>query len=445
MITRRGLTLAAAAVLSLAGSAVGQKPTEASVAEFHDPSKPTCGIQEAIDSLPPGGGAVYIPPGRYVLRCAIVLRDHVTLRGAGSATILTRAAEAHAKLTRPARKGQSHVEVESTKGFRAGDEVALMDDRMHGWYMAHCVVKDVAAKRLTFAEPIASGHKEGVFEPKRRAVVVNYFPFICGSRVPRGKPIRDVTVRDLAIDGNLKANPGRWKDFTLAAVHFAQVSDALVRGVRVHGHIGDGIGVQGGRDVRVESCFVERCRGHGLHPGTALQGAVFANNISRDNDGDGLFFCWEVLGITVSGNLLHGNCLSGIGGLGAGGKKGDRFNVVTGNVCRANGRWGIHAVGGKNNVITGNVCVDNSRSKPGGYSGIGLQDTTHTLVSGNRCGCEGKEATQRFGIEERGRSDENVVSGNLCASNKSGGVRVVGKATVVGANLGGVTRAAASE
>ena len=409
-----------------------------SAADFARPDSPTGGIQEAIDALPAEGGVVHVPPGVWRLRRAVVLRSHVTLRGAGSATILTRGKEAHARLTRDARKGETTIEVESTKGFRPGDEVALMDDRMHGWYMAHPIVKQVGPKGLTFTAPIESGHAEGVFGVQHNAVVVNYFPMICASRMHSGRPVQDVAVLDLVLDGNLAENPGPWTDFTLAAVHWANVSDSRVRGVTVRGSVGDGIGVQGGRDNRVEGCLVEDCRGHGLHPGTALRGGIFANNISRHNGGDGLYFCWQVVGITVRGNLLHENAKSGIGGLGAGGTGGDRFNIVSGNVCRQNGRHGIEATGGRNNVITGNVCLDNSQQQPGRSSGIFLGDTSHTLVSANRCGADGEQPTQKLGIEEHGTSDANVIAGNLCAGNLEGGVAVVGKGSEVSGNLGGV-------
>jgi parallel beta-helix repeat protein len=421
-------------------SVAAQKKAVLSVADFFRPESPTCGIQEAIDALPPSGGVVVIPPGTYRLRRATVLRSHVTLRGSGPTSILTRGKEVHAKLTAPARKGETSVEVETTKGLRAGDEVALLDNRMRGWYMAHCLIKAVEPRRLTFAAPIVSGHKEGVFDPKRAAVVVNYFPFIRGSRMHSGKRVVDVGVLDLTLDGNRKENPGPWSCFTLSAIHFANVSDAVVRGVTVRGSVGDGIGVQGGADNRVESCLVEHCRGHGLHPGTSLRGGVFANNISRHNGRDGLYFCWQVVGITVTNNLFHDNGGSGIGGLGEGGKGGDRFNVVSNNVCRNNGRWGIQAVRGHNNVISGNICLDNSRSKPGRYSGIYVADTTHTVISGNRCGTYGGKPTQKYGIEEHGKSDANVFSANICAGNLQGGIAVVGKRTQLSANVGTIAR-----
>ncbi len=409
-------------------------------ADFARAGSATCGIQEAMDALPPSGGVVNIRPGTYVMRRAIVLRSHVTLRGAGPTTVLTRGKQAHAKLTKPARKGETSVEVASTAGFRVGDEVAVLDNRMRGWYMAHCILKAIGPKRLGFVKPIESGHKVGLFEPKRGAVVVNFFPFIVGSRLYSGKPVVDVGIFDLALDGNLKQNPGPWKCFTLSAIHFANVSDSVVRGVVVRGSVGDGIGVQGGADNRVEGCLVERCRGHGLHPGTALRGGVFANNISRHNGGDGLYFCWQCVGVTVTNNLLHDNDGSGIGGLGEGGTGGDRFNVVSNNVCRHNGRWGIQAVRGRNNIITGNICLDNSRSKPGRYSGILVADTTHTLVTGNRCGTDGKKPTQKFGIEESGKSDANVFSANICEGNLAGGIAIVGKSSQLSANIGTIVR-----
>ncbi len=47
-------------------------------------------IQTALDALPAGGGEVILPPGKILVRRPIVLRrDHQTLRGCGTATILT--------------------------------------------------------------------------------------------------------------------------------------------------------------------------------------------------------------------------------------------------------------------------------------------------------------------------------------------------------------------
>lgn len=412
-------------------------------AEFSRLESPTCGIQEAIDSLPSEGGVVELPPGKYVLRRSVALRSHVTLRGAGSSAILTRGKQAHAPLTRDARKGDRFLEVDATAGFRVGDEIALLDASMQGWYMAHSVIKSIAPRRLELVEPVFSRHAEGAFRLDRKAVVVNYFAMIRGGGSYwsyDGTPVVDVAVLDLTLDGNLDENPGPWTDFTLSAIHFAGVSDSLIRNCTIRSSVGDGIGVQGGRDNRVESCFIQRCRGHGMHPGTSLKGAVFTGNVSRDNGGDGLYFCCLVVDIVVTNNLLLGNRGSGVGGLGQGCGGCDQFNVVANNVCRDNGRWGIESVQGKNNVITGNSCFDNSRQAAGRFSGIIVSDSTHTVVSGNRCGSSLEKPTQKLGIEECGRSDHNVISGNVCTDNAEGDLRIVGANTQAAGNVGRTVR-----
>jgi len=429
------------AIVLVASQAVAAEPkTTIDATDFIRADDPTCGIQGAIDALPPHGGTVIIPPGTFPLRRSLVLRSHVRVRGSGSTTIFTRGQEVNSKLTSAARKGETSVAVESTAGLLVGDEVALMDDRMHGWYMAHAIVKEVTNGRLVLVDPIHSGHAEGVFAPERNAVVVNYFPFFCANRMHFGNPVHDITIEDLAVDSNMKENPGSWTDFTLAVIHFANVSDSLVRNVTIRGSVGDGIGVQAGHDNRVEGCLVEHCRVHGFHPGTSLKGAVFSGNIGRHNGGDGLYFCAQVCGITVTDNLFHDNGSSGIGGLGPGGTPGDRFNIVSNNVCRNNGRCGITASGGKNNVITSNICIDNSQKGPGRYSGISIADSTHMVVTGNRCGFDGDKATQMYGIEEHGASNKNVITGNSCEGNLDGGIAVVGPDTEAFGNVGEIVR-----
>ncbi len=423
----------------LAYGSAAADPAVVSVADFAGRESFTAGIQEAIDALPAEGGMVVIPPGTYVLRRSVALRPHVTLRGSGSTTVLTRGKEAVSKLRQPAKKGDTAIAVESADGFRVGDEFFLRDNQLGGWHSVHGVVSGVEPGRVVLEEPLWTCHEEGVFRPEQHARLTNYFPLIRGNRFHWDKPLEDVSVTDLVLDGNLKENPSAVTDFTIAAVHFAAVHDGLVRDVVVRGSVGDGIGVQRGRDVRVIDCLAEHCRVHGFHPGTSLRGAVFANNIGRDNGGDGLYFCADVLGVAVTGNLFHDNALNGIGGLGDQ-PGGDRFNVVSNNVCRDNGRHGIHASGGGGNLIVGNVCLDNSRDKPGTCSGIALQNATRCVISSNHCSCDGEKPTQKYGIEEIGYADENTITVNQCHGNVRGGIRIIGQDTQVMANVGKVER-----
>lgn len=176
------LTVAALLPLCLAV----ETKTVLDAGDFVSAESTTCGIQEAVNALPPEGGMVTIAPGRYVLRQSVVLRTHVTVRGSGSATVLTRPREAYSKLARPARKGDTAVGVQSSEGFRAGDQVAIFDDRMHGWYMGHAILAKVEPGRLTLTAAIENGHPEGDYALERNAGVVNYFPFFRASTMHFG-------------------------------------------------------------------------------------------------------------------------------------------------------------------------------------------------------------------------------------------------------------------
>jgi hypothetical protein len=80
-------------------AAAGDPPAQevrVEAVEFLDAALADCGIQRAIDAaLARGGGTVCLPAGTYRLRRGLLLRDHVTVVGAGlDKTILTPARSA---------------------------------------------------------------------------------------------------------------------------------------------------------------------------------------------------------------------------------------------------------------------------------------------------------------------------------------------------------------
>ena len=370
----------------------------ANVGDFYNGDDPTCGIQAAIDSLPPPGGIVTIPPGTYLLKRAICLRSNVTLQGAGPSTILTRAEQARAKPTKTAQKGERAVSVESTDGFEVGIEVGVKSRKMGGWYVTHAFITAIEGNVIELDRPLTK-----TYEVSDNAVVINYFPAINVTAKS------NVVIQDLCIDGNIEENPGPETDFTFEAIHFWRATGSVIQRCVVRGWPSDGIGVQGGSNVKVLNCTASGCRGHGYHPGTSLRHAVWDGNLGHHNAADGLYFCANVQFIVVSNSVFHHNGGDGIGGLGGGG---DRYNVVSSNVCEANRQHGIEAVGGTENTIADNICINNSQMKAGAFAGIAIHDTTHTTVTGNRCLDNQKKPAQLVGIRESGKSDHNLFVGN---------------------------------
>ena len=406
-------------MLVLGFASLGQPVLSAqavNAADWYNPKLPTCGIQEAIDSLGPHGGTVTLPPGRYLLKRSINLPSNVTLAGSGPSTILTRGQEVMSLLTEVAEEGQQHVVVESSEGFEVGAEVGVLADKLGGWLITHAIIEAINGNTLQLDRPLCN-----TYCPTQRGRIINYFPMITIEKQ------KNIVVRDIAIDGNISNNPGSESDFTFAAIHLHNASDAYIINCTVLEYPSDGIGVQGGQNIKVSGCTVSRCRGNGFHPGTSVNYAVFSDNTAHHNSSNGLYFCANVRYLIASDNLFHHNGGSGIGGVGGGG---DQYNVLVNNVSTANGRHGIEAEYGTENIIANNVCLNNSQSSPGEFFGISLRNTTHTTVTGNRCLDDQEHPSQTCGIGEALDADHNLI-----ASNHIAGLVVVGRHTEVYGNL----------
>lgn len=390
-------------------------------ADYYDPESPSGGLQEAIDAVPRAGGAVTIPPGVYLLKRGLVLRGGVTLRGAGPGTVLRKAPEVLSALAADVPEKATQVEVQDAAGFEVGMEIGILDRAMRGWHITHAHITAVEGNRIEFHPPT---HRS--YEVARDGMVVSHFPAITAS----GQA--DFTIESLRIEGDLPRQPTtRTSDFTFAAVHIVNCRRLRLRDLFINGWPSDGIGVQGGSEAQVTDCIVQGCRGNGFHPGTSLVNAVFTGNIGRENEWDGLYFCMYVRHSTVSNNVFYRNGWSGIGGLGNGG---DEWNTVSANTCVANGRAGIQVNDGKNNTVTGNVCLNNSQSAPGRWAGITIQNSTGSLIVGNRVSDNQETPTQLVGISERGDSDHNLITGNHLHGSQTP-LETVGAHTQVTGNL----------
>ena len=387
--------------------------------DFLDPDSLTWGLQDAIDALPEEGGVVILPAGTFTLRQGLVLRNGVTLQGAGDETVLMRPDHVETELTVAATTGATYVEVKSTDGFQVGDDVSILAYGESD--VGHHRITKIEPGRIYLDKPIVVS---GTYTLEGTASVMNYFPLIRTAWDNDGVTTNDVAIEDLVLDGNMDSSTQNWRICGPALIHLEGAVDAVIRNVTAHnsntggilligghdnrienttvemvrghgiyayfetdtvisgvtvswagyasrGGSGDGIFVVGSDDVRVENSLVEYSHRHGLHPGGDLnRGGVWINNISRNNGSNGFHFCYDNFDLVATGNILENNIRHGIAGLGLGGEFGDLFNTVSDNLIRGNARNGIQVNGGSYNTIVGNTIVDNSQSRPGGYSGI---------------------------------------------------------------------------
>lgn len=384
------------------------------VANFYKSGSPTSGIQEAVDALPASGGVVFLPAGEYSIIRSVVLRSGVRLYGQGdNSRIVRRKPCVEFKLAADALKGGKEVKAESVKGLAVGDEVTVFSTESYGWYCTHAIIKAIDGATVKLDRELTHDYLV-----KEQAGVNNFYPAIYALEQT------GIRVEDLYIDGAMERGAKFKNEFTVSAVHFNEVKDAIISRLHVKAWPGDGISMQRGDNVTVTECLSEYNLGHGFHPGTGITSGAWTDNIGRFNGWDGLFFCHRVRHSTMRGNRFHDNGWNGIGGLGEGGEGGDRYNVVSDNFCWNNARCGIECIRGGNNVVVNNVCENNSKSEPGRYPGILVDDFTGSVISGNRClDFQADSAkTQAWGILVSGQSCDNVISGNLLSGHPKGGL-----------------------
>ncbi len=417
-MVRQGFSILIFLIFIFAGSVLNEikaAPARISVEDFHQEGSPTAGIQEAVDALGPEGGVVFIPSGVYEISRSIILRSGVQLKGEGEHTVIARRDPCiQVPLKAASKKGETKVKVASSQGFRVGGEATVRSDESHGWWCTHAIITAIEGDLISLDRELTHDYL-----PEEDGILTNFFPAFYANEQER------IRIEDLVIDGRMESSQGLTNDFTLSAIHFRDVRDAVISRVKIKRYPGDGFSMQIGDNITVSDCLAEYNLGHGYHPGTGITSGSWTNNVGRFNGWDGLFFCHRVRHTTVSGNRFHDNGWNGIGGLGVGGDGGDRYNVVSGNFCYNNARSGIQCTRGGNNVIVNNVCENNSQGEAGRWPGILVEDTHSSIISGNRCldfQHPDSTKTQFYGILVTGSSRNNIITGNILSGHTKAGI-----------------------
>jgi len=375
--------------------------------KFLDPTKPDCGFQEAIDSLPLTGGAVILPKGRFVLHTTLFLREGVALRGRGRDTILALSSPiVWSKVAAPARRGDTAVTVEDASRLEAGWMLNLGGDPMYylrGQEPFRAV--RVEGNTIHLNRPLGRALRKG-------APVGNWFPMVYAANDA------DIEVRDLVIDGRA-GDPAPFNgSFGASAVTFMFVRNVRVDNVHVNGWKGDAFSFQGGRDNLCTNCTVIGATGHGYHPGSCQRRTIIADSKAERCGRDGYYFCRYNQQSVIWGNTFNANKGAMIGGLA---KAGDHYNAIVRNQGTGNG-LGVPFNQGANDVFVDNLVLDSGgdtllmlaggkyEGRPHSYHPYAGPSRYHVIV-GNTFHTRSPEA--RIAADEPGAA-ANIVAANAC-------------------------------
>jgi parallel beta-helix repeat protein len=327
-------------------------------------------LQAAVDYVAGlGGGTVYIGEGRYQMRNALALRDHIHLVGVPGKTILAACVGFSSPLAADGDCNQRKITIKEPAGFRVGDGVSILDKNSSGgFYVTTATLTgkngtDVfRISRPLYADYLAS----------KQATVRLAFPVVGGWQV------KHASMSGLVIEGAGK-NAQPLDGCRGGGIYLFESADVAIRDCTVRNYNGDGISFQVSQDILVENCRTENNAGHGLHPGSGSQHPIVKHNKSTGNGRDGLYVCWRVRNGLFEDNTLTGNQSCGVS---IGHKDSD--NLFLSNQVIGNSRAGItfrnesEAMGAHRNRFEKNLILDNGTTQAG--MGVAIHGEHHDLI-----------------------------------------------------------------
>jgi parallel beta-helix repeat protein len=333
--------------------------------DYDSAASETCGINEAVDSLSAGGGAVFIPPGLHDLYNAIKLtKNKVMYFGAGPSTILR-----------------------------------IQDDRnthsIRGSSSINPSVEDIIIRDLVIDNNIDnhSVARDGIYVDSFQDCLVENVRFVnCR---------RGITLEDVAGGANRSR---------ISGCRFTEIEDY-------------GIWAQTSTDVYIEDSYfsIEHggVYGYGVYPTTGTSDMFIKGN-SFFNCDVGIDTDQALDNMHIENNKFRANTVGGIM------LQGDITNSsIRNNIMEATGggAYGIWVLGATNTIISNNIVYDTD------YIGISVgEDTVGCTIANNICQDTGS-GDQDYGIWIYGAADEVLIHGNICRGNMISDIEIDGDAT----------------
>jgi hypothetical protein len=283
-------------------------------------------LQAAIDYVARlGGGTVEILPGTYRLRNAVYLASKVRLLGHGTETTLVKEPSISTRLADDSDWFDQEITLVDAAGFRLGDGVCIRAKNTNNG--ANVILKRTLVARDGNRFKLDRALRENIWLAGE-STCATLFPLLSGDQ------ISDVTIENLALDGNKEQNEELNGNY--AGCIFAQDCNRItVRNVTARNYRGDGISWQICHDVQIENCHIHDNLTLGLHPGSGSQRPVIRNNRLERNQ-IGIFFCWG-----VKYGLAEKNIVRDAGHYGVSIGHHDTENLVCDNEIVGSGKAGV--------------------------------------------------------------------------------------------------------
>ncbi len=360
-------------------------------------------LQAAVDYVTRfGGGTVRILPGTYRLRNAVYLQSRVRILGSGLDSIVIKEPSHTSKLSVDSDWYDQEITLSDANGFRVGDGVCLRAKNSDN--KGSIVLKRTLVARSGNRFKLDKALRENLWL-MGAATASTLFPLFSGEH------IADVTIENLALDGNRENNENLDGNYA-GCVFLQDCNRVTMRRLDARNNNGDGISWQVCHDVVVEDCHSHGHAGLALHPGSGSQRPLIRNNKVEHCD-IGLFFCWGVKYGLAEKNVIE-DCRSY--GISIGHR--DTDNLVRDNQVVRSGKVGVlfRPERGKAFAPHRNRFEKNTIRDSGADQGIGIdvQGETESITLERNQIQESRGPMKRIGIRVGAETrDVRLVENNI--------------------------------
>lgn len=235
-----------------------------------------------------------------------------------------------------------------------------------------------------------------------------------------------ITLKDFRINGNKTNNLTAGN-----GIHVNSIFKCLFENIRVINCRERGIfltssaGNKDNLENLLINCYVSSCEKHGVQL-SWTQDTVLFQIYSEYNTQNGIAL------YSSSNTLIRTHCYNNaLNGLLL--DQGDD-NYITNCRFEYNQMHGLYIKTNRNKVI-GCRSLSNSKLNAGVYNGIHINNGQHNMVTSSVM-TDGQNPKQKYGIEEAGTSDYNILSNNVFIGNSVGAINSVGTNTIIKHNQG---------
>jgi hypothetical protein len=267
-------------------------------------------IQKAIDNI--NSGNIFLVDSVYYISSPILMKSNVYLIGRKEGTQIVNKAIPFSDVVQKSEKISDSIFIFNIKNKSdiLGQNIFIGTHNSGGWNRA--IFKIIKSKNKSYTAKLILNRSGLNVDKSNQINSQNSFVFMNDIKNSGLKNI------EFSIYTNHYMSDLHRKDFLNSGIVIINSEKIFLDSVKVNNYFGEGVSVQGGSKNYFSNLECKNNYSHGLHLGTLVKESLITNSSFSRNNGDGIYFCYQVSNCVIQNSSINENLENGIGGLGGG-------------------------------------------------------------------------------------------------------------------------------